>query len=227
MSAFNYKKLFIHNIDYKTHQDDIANAFRRIGKMRYCDVPVEKNGRLKGYAFVEYYDAHLAEVALSKLNNTNIGVRAIKIEYSNRFKEGTTNNQGGDRNERNESPRRRGGGQRDFYKDNRRSRSYEYSPSPRRNSRSHDSSYLPKTISSFDIRKQYTKNFFEAGEFNDETPEGSEIEAFLKKTLKQGPTIIDTSGRSSDRHNDRRIPKRSGYSKDRRDRREYRDRDRD
>lgn len=73
----NYKKLFVHNIDYKTHYDEIYEAFSRIGKMKYWDVPVEKNGRLKGYAFIEYNDTRLSEVALNKLNNTNIGIRPI------------------------------------------------------------------------------------------------------------------------------------------------------
>lgn len=31
----NFKKLFIHNIDYKTSYDEIYREFARIGKLRY------------------------------------------------------------------------------------------------------------------------------------------------------------------------------------------------
>lgn len=31
----NYKKLFIHNIDFKTNSDEIYQEFAKIGKLRY------------------------------------------------------------------------------------------------------------------------------------------------------------------------------------------------
>ncbi|CAI2376681.1 unnamed protein product [Moneuplotes crassus] len=183
MSNFNYKKLFIHNIDYKTTYQEIFDAFDRIGKLRYCDVPVDKNKRLKGYAFVEYFDSRLAEVALNRLNNTHIGIRAIKIEFSNKLKEGSTVNQS---KSEGLSPRKTT--QRDHNRGGRRSRDYEQSEeSKRRGSRS-PPSYSRKKINSQDIRKDYLKAFYEPGEFYDETPAPAEMDNFLKKTIKEAPT---------------------------------------
>lgn len=116
-------KLFIHNIDYKTSNDEIHSAFSSIGKLRYCDVPVEKNGRLKGYAFVEYIDSRHASQAIDRLNNSHIGIRPIKIEFSNPSKEGATvkTNPGGNRDEFSPQRKRRSSHH------SRRSRSYEKS----------------------------------------------------------------------------------------------------
>lgn len=226
MSTLNYKKLFIHNIDYKTQYEEIFEAFDKIGKLRYCDVPIDKNKRLKGYAFVEYFDAHLAEVALSRLNNTNIGARSIKIEYSNKMKEGNNNNQGG---RYNDSPVKRRGGdggeQRNYQRENRRSRSYEkeYSEESKKgNSRSPSNEYFPKKVSAFEIRKQYQGSFYEREEFYDETPDVADINTFLKKTIKEEPTIIETS-RRNEKYDGRRIQRDSRENRNSREFRERRD----
>lgn len=251
MSTFNYKKLFVHNIDFKTSYDDIYNAFDRIGKLKYCDVPVDKNKRLKGYAFIEYFDSHLAEVALKDLNGAHIGLREIKIEYSNKLKEGSTVGQGGRNDDRRQDNRHEGGRydnnryddrrhddrrhddrrydggsprkfhQRDSYRQSRRSRDYERSEESKRRSSPSQERRSHPTITSDSIRKGYNISFYEAGEFYDETPAPGDMENFLKKTIKDTPTVMDTS-RRSDKYDSRRMNKRE-YSRDR-SRRDYRDR---
>lgn len=35
----NYKKLFLHNLDFSMNQDDLHKEFERFGKILKCDVP--------------------------------------------------------------------------------------------------------------------------------------------------------------------------------------------
>jgi RNA recognition motif-containing protein len=221
MSLYNYKKLFIHNIDYKTSYDEIYSEFARIGKLRYCDVPVEKNGKLKGYAFVEYYDAKLAEVALNKLNNTQIGIRPIKIEFSNKTKEGVTTS--GNQKQKNDPFPSREENQHK-HQNNRRSRSYEsyrsyerYSKSPNGRESEHGDYRVPL---SQNIRKQYLSDFYTSDEFYDKTPSINDMESFLNSTLKESySTVISTSKKGLDRQREydgrRRERAQDSYADDR------------
>ena len=198
-NELNYKKLFIYNIDYKTTYDDIFKEFARIGKLRYCDVPVEKNGSIKGYAFVEYYDQRLAEVALNKLNDTKIGSRSIKIEFSNRSKEGMTATvpQGGHSDRHNSSMQRNKKSNRDNSGE-KRSKSAESFKSNEKYSHSSEDMKSehnpPNIVSSAAIRKQYLSNFYNNEEFYDKTPSSNEMGSFLNSTLDMThSTVISTS----------------------------------
>ena len=197
-NELNYKKLFIYNIDYKTSYDDIYREFVRIGKLRYCDVPVEKNGTIKGYAFVEYYDQRLAEVALNKLNDTKIGSRSIRIEFSNKSKEGATvSAPQGSNSERNNSVSRNKKSNRGNSGD-RRSKSEDSYKSNDRHSHSSEEikseHNAPNMVSSVAIRKQYLNNFYNVDEFYDRTPSTSEMAGFLNSTLDMThSTVISTT----------------------------------
>ena len=45
---YNYRKLFIHNIDYDASHEEIRRLFKKFGSLVACDVPKERNGRLRG-----------------------------------------------------------------------------------------------------------------------------------------------------------------------------------
>lgn len=164
---------------------------------------MEKNGRIKGYAFVEYYDPKLAEVALNRLRNKQIGIRPIKIEYSNISKEGATlNNNPPSRRNDNYSGHRQRPRSPDHH--SRRSQSYESidpiekhsrSPSERKSYVEENKEYLSQGI-----RKQYLSNYYAPGEFHEKTPSLSEIQSFLDSTLEQSQsTVISTSRKGGDR----------------------------
>ena len=57
-------ELYITNIDFKTHQDDLKKHFEQIGQVIKCKI-IYQNGRSKGKAFVEYLDAETASKAIT------------------------------------------------------------------------------------------------------------------------------------------------------------------
>lgn len=208
----NYK-LFIHNIDYKTTYDEIFNAFNSIGKMKYCDVPVEKNGRLKGYAFIEYLETRHAYDALNALNNWKIGIRPIRIEFSNPSKEGTTmRNQNSQSNYKEDFPSQRN--RRSGRFNNRQSRSYDRYEEDKRREVSNERSITPSPMrkKSGSPRNIYRTNYYKPGEFHDITPSIHEISRFLSKTLDNFSSPNDGRRRERARYDESDDSRRRYYN---------------
>lgn len=169
---------------------------------------------------MEYYDAKLAEVALNKLNNTKIGLRPIKIEFSNKTKEGATVNadmnsySSASKNKRPQKHYSRG-----------RSRSYESGKSNEKHSvrsdMKNDSEADERVVSSESIRKQYLSDFFSSEDFHDRTPAIGEMALFLSKTLDMAhSTVISTTRLDNaitrrDYESRRRERAQEGYNDDR------------
>ena len=207
-------KLFIHNIDYKTNYDQIYDAFGSVGKMKYCDVPVEKNGRLKGYAFVEYHNPQHAHTALNRLNNSNIGIRPIKIEFSNPSKEGTTLRNPPGSFKADYSPHKKRSNR--FHNANIKSpiRTPDRSPIRSRvrspiHSRDHSQPRAPLCEK---IRKSYLSDYYKPGEFHEKTPSIHEIALFLNSTLeKPHSTVISMNPNRNRDYDGRRRERACGY----------------
>lgn len=74
------KKLYVGNLSYSTTEDDIRDAFAKIGEVASAKLIIDPtNGRSKGFAFVEMANDDDAQKAISSLNGTDLQGRTINV----------------------------------------------------------------------------------------------------------------------------------------------------
>jgi cold-inducible RNA-binding protein len=74
------KKLYVGNLSYSTTEDDIRDAFAKIGEVTSAKLIIDPtNGRSKGFAFVEMASDEDAQKAISTLNGTDLQGRTINV----------------------------------------------------------------------------------------------------------------------------------------------------
>ena len=90
------KKIFVGNLDFSATEDQIRTAFEAFGAVERVSVITDRDtGRSRGFAFVEMTDSGEADRAITGLNGTNLGGRAINVNEARPKTEG-----GGGRRER-------------------------------------------------------------------------------------------------------------------------------
>ncbi len=74
------KKLYVGNLSYNTHEEDLREAFSKIGEVLSATLIVDQSsGRSKGFGFVEMASDEDAEKAISTLNGTTFMDRQITV----------------------------------------------------------------------------------------------------------------------------------------------------
>ncbi len=74
------KKLYVGNLSYNTHEEDLRDAFSKIGEVLSATLIVDQtNGRSKGFGFVEMASDEDAEKAISTMNGTAFMDRTITV----------------------------------------------------------------------------------------------------------------------------------------------------
>lgn len=74
------KKLYVGNLSYNTHEEDLREAFSKIGEVLSATLIVDQsNGRSKGFGFVEMAQDEDAAKAIASLNNTMFMDRTITV----------------------------------------------------------------------------------------------------------------------------------------------------
>lgn len=74
------KKLYVGNLSYNTHEEDLREAFSKIGEVLSATLIVDQtNGRSKGFGFVEMASDDDAEKAITALNGTSFMDRTITV----------------------------------------------------------------------------------------------------------------------------------------------------
>src|SRR5512140_2593462 len=74
------KKLYVGNLSYNTHEEDLREAFSKIGEVVSATLIVDQsNGRSKGFGFVEMASDEDAEKAISSMNGTSFMDRTITV----------------------------------------------------------------------------------------------------------------------------------------------------
>jgi len=74
------KKLYVGNLSYSTTEEDIREAFAKIGEVASAKLIIDPtNGRSKGFAFVEMASDEDAQKAISSLNGTDLQGRTINV----------------------------------------------------------------------------------------------------------------------------------------------------
>jgi RNA recognition motif-containing protein len=73
------KKLYVGNLSYTTHDEDLREAFSKIGEVLSVTLITDQaTGRSKGFGFVEMSDED-ADKAISSLNGTTFMERTITV----------------------------------------------------------------------------------------------------------------------------------------------------
>lgn len=74
------KKLYVGNLSYNTHDEDLRETFSKFGEVLSATVIVDQaTGRSKGFGFVEMAADEDAEKAISSLNGTSFMDRTITV----------------------------------------------------------------------------------------------------------------------------------------------------
>lgn len=74
------KKLYVGNLAYSTTEDDLRDAFAKLGEVASAKLIIDPtNGRSKGFGFVEMATEEDAQKAISSLNGTDLHGRTITV----------------------------------------------------------------------------------------------------------------------------------------------------
>ena len=74
------KKLYVGNLSYNTHDEDLREAFSKIGEVVSVTLITDQaTGRSKGFGFVEMATDEDAEKAISAMNGTSFMDRTITV----------------------------------------------------------------------------------------------------------------------------------------------------
>ncbi|HYA88463.1 MAG TPA: RNA-binding protein [Nitrospirota bacterium] len=90
------KKLYVGNLSYTTHEEDLREAFSKIGEVLSVTLIVDQTtGRSKGFGFVEMASNEDAEKAISTMNGSNFMDRTITVNEARPKTEGGRSGFGG------------------------------------------------------------------------------------------------------------------------------------
>ncbi len=74
------KKLYVGNLSYNTTEDDLREAFAKIGEVQSATVIIDQtNGRSKGFGFVEMASDEDAAKAITSMNGSSLSDRSIIV----------------------------------------------------------------------------------------------------------------------------------------------------
>src|SRR5271170_8446692 len=74
------KKVFVGNLDFGATEESIRSAFEAYGTVERVSLMTDRDtGRSRGFAFVEMTDAEEADRAITALNGSNVGGRALNV----------------------------------------------------------------------------------------------------------------------------------------------------
>jgi RNA recognition motif-containing protein len=74
------KKLYVGNLSYNTSEEDLREAFSKIGAVQSATLIVDQtNGRSKGFGFVEMASDEDAAKAIATMNGTSLLDRSITV----------------------------------------------------------------------------------------------------------------------------------------------------
>jgi RNA recognition motif-containing protein len=96
-------KVFVGNLSFKTHEDGLAAAFEKAGKIVSAQI-VSRGRRSLGYGFVEFENEESANKAIKELNKMKLDEREINVEMAKPRQEGGSQQQGPPRRSFNNRP---------------------------------------------------------------------------------------------------------------------------
>lgn len=95
------KKLYVGNLSYSTSEDELREAFGKIGEVLSVKIITDAaTGRSKGFGFVEMASDEDGEKAISTLNGTTLKDRAMNVSEARPQTERSRGGRGGGRGSR-------------------------------------------------------------------------------------------------------------------------------
>lgn len=95
------KKLYVGNLSYSTHDEDLREAFSKIGEVLSVTLITDQaTGRSKGFGFVEMATDEDADKAIAALNGTMFMERTITVNEARPKTERGRSGSGGGRGDR-------------------------------------------------------------------------------------------------------------------------------
>jgi len=74
------KKIFVGNLDFGATEESLRSLFEPFGPVTSVNLITDRDtGRSRGFAFVEMVHAGEADKAITALNGTNVGGRALNV----------------------------------------------------------------------------------------------------------------------------------------------------
>jgi cold-inducible RNA-binding protein len=74
------KNIFVGNLDFSATEASVRTLFEQYGAVERVNLVTDRDtGRARGFGFVEMTDASEAERAISQLNGTDLGGRALNV----------------------------------------------------------------------------------------------------------------------------------------------------
>ena len=74
------KKIFVGNLDFSATEESLRSLFEPYGSVESIHLVTDREtGRARGFAFVEMADSGGADKAITALNGTNLGGRALNV----------------------------------------------------------------------------------------------------------------------------------------------------
>jgi len=72
--------IYVGNLSYQMSEDELRDAFGAFGEVSSVKILMDREtGRSRGFGFVEMPNQSEAETAIAKLNGTDVGGRALRI----------------------------------------------------------------------------------------------------------------------------------------------------
>ena len=73
-------RLYIGNLPFSATEDELRELFGRHGAIQSVNLVTDREtGRARGFAFVEFEEASVAEAAMRALDGSNLGGRTIRV----------------------------------------------------------------------------------------------------------------------------------------------------
>uniref|UniRef100_A0A8R1Y3Y0 U1 small nuclear ribonucleoprotein 70 kDa n=1 Tax=Onchocerca volvulus TaxID=6282 RepID=A0A8R1Y3Y0_ONCVO len=76
-----YKTLFVARINYETSESKLRREFEQFGKISRLTLVHDKNGKPRGYAFIEYQHKESMSEAYKKADGMKIDGRRVVVDY--------------------------------------------------------------------------------------------------------------------------------------------------
>ncbi len=77
--------MYVGNLNYQIAEEDLREMFEEYGEVKSVKMIMDRDtGRSKGFAFVEMYEKHDAQIAMDELNGAVIDGKPLKVNAARR-----------------------------------------------------------------------------------------------------------------------------------------------
>ncbi|OQV19388.1 putative RNA-binding protein 28 [Hypsibius exemplaris] len=75
-------RIIIRNLPFSTKEDDLKNLMAKCGKIMEVRIPLKDDGKMRGFAFVQFQSINSAETAIKMFNASKLKDRPIAVDWA-------------------------------------------------------------------------------------------------------------------------------------------------